>query len=119
MTVLYSLLSSMTSMSSSSSAKFGSDMLTLALQLPLRNTENPENSLITEIFESIFDMRNRLRVHIGLLPLVQPGTTLQLDAGFIDGSSLKQVTINTAEIEDAENKNMMTCENNGISNPSQ
>ena len=97
----------MTSMSSSSSAKLGSDMPTSALPLPLRYTKNPENSPITEFFESIFDMSNRLRVQIGLLPLVQPGTPLQLDAGFIDGSSLKQNTINTAEIEDAENKNMI------------
>jgi len=52
--------------------------------------------------ESVFDKNNRLRAKIGLPPLPQPGTIVQLDAGFIVNSSSEQAFVNTTEIEDGE-----------------
>ena len=77
-----------------------------ALPLPLSGTVNTESVLIIENVESVFDKNTRFRVKIGLLPLAQPGTTLQLDAGFIGGSYPVQSTIiTTSEEQDNETTN--------------
>ena len=78
-----------------------------------------ESVPIIENVESIFDKNNIFRVEIGLPPLAQPGTTLQLDVGLINTQYLEQVTINTTEIDDVEDKYMITFENIDISDPPQ
>ena len=99
-------------MSSSSSAKSGSVMSISALPLPLSGMVNTESVLIIENVESVFDKNTRFRVKIGLLPLAQPGTTLQLDAGFIGGSYPVQSTIvTTAEKQDNESTNKIETNN--------
>ena len=77
-------------------------MTILALPLPLRCTVNTASAPIIENVESVFDKNNMFRIKIGLPLLDQRGTTLQLDAGFINAPSSEQVTINTTEIEDVE-----------------
>ena len=46
-------------------------------------------------------------------PLSQLKTTVHLGLIFIDWSSSEQNIVNTAEIQDVEDKDMMTCEKNG------
>ena len=106
-------------MSSSSSAKSGSVISISTLPLPLSCTVNTESVPIIENVESVFDKNNRFRVKISLLSLAQPGTTLQLDVGLINAPSLEKITINTLEIDDVEDKDMMTFENIDISDPPQ
>ena len=57
--------------------------------------------------ETVHEKNNRLRVKIGLPPLAQPRTKLQLDTGYIGDSYTQQITVNTAEIEDVEDKDMI------------
>ena len=106
-------------MSSSSSAKSGSVISISTLPLPLSCTVNTESVPIIENVESVFDKNNRFRVKISLPSLAQPGTTLQLDVGLINAPSLEKITINTLEIDDVEDKDMMTFENIDISDPPQ
>ena len=53
--------------------------------------------------ETTHEKNNILRVKIGIPPLAQ----LQLDTEYIGDSSTQQITINTVEIEDVEDKNMI------------
>jgi len=71
-----------------------------ALPLPLSCMVNTKSAPIIVNVESAFDKNNRFRVKIGLPPLAQPGTTLQLDTGLINDPPSEQVTINTTEIDD-------------------
>jgi len=78
------------------------------LPLPLSCMVDTESVPIIVNVESVFNKNNRLRVQIGLPPIAQPGVTLQLDAGLINDPSSEQVTINTKEIDDVEDKDMTT-----------
>ena len=85
------------------------------LPLLLNRTVNTECIAITENCESNFKRNNRVRVKIGLPPLIQPGTTLQFDISFIGGSSSGQIIDNTAKIEDVDDKDVMHYEENDTS----
>ena len=54
-------------------------------------------------------------MQIGISLLVQPGIIIHLDAGFIDGPSPEQFTVNTKDMQDVEDKDMITCERNSTS----
>ena len=54
-------------------------------------------------------------MQIGISLLVQPGIIIHLDAGFIDGPSPEQFTVNTKDMQDVEDKDMITCEKNSTS----
>ena len=95
-------------MSSSSSAKSGSVIPISALSLPQSCTVNTESVSIIENFESVFDKNNRFRIKLSIPPFAQSRTTLQLDTGLINVPSLEQVIINTTEIDDVEEKDIMT-----------
>ena len=75
--------------------------------------------MITGNGEFTFERNDRVRVKIGIPLLTQPGTTLQLDTGFIGDLSSEQIIDNTAEIEDIEDKDVIHCEKNDTSNSSQ
>ena len=90
-------------MSSSSSSKSGSIIPISFLPLPLRCTVNTASTPIMENGETTHEKNNILRVKIGIPPLAQ----LQLDTEYIGDSSTQQITINTVEIEDVEDKNMI------------
>ena len=89
------------------------------LPLPLCCTVDMESVPIIVNVESVFNKNNRLRVQIGLPLIAQPGVTLQLDAGLINDPSSEQVTINTKEIDDVEDKDMTTFGNIVIGDPPQ
>ena len=80
------------------------------LPLMLRCTGNMAGVAIIENGESAFERNIRVKVKIGLSLLIQPGITLQLDVGFIGGSSSRQIIDNTVVIEDVENKDVIHCE---------
>ena len=94
-------------------------MLISALPLLLCCTVNTVDIVITGNGEFIFERNDRVRVKIGIPLLTQPGTTLQLDTGFIGDLSSEQIIDNTAEMEDIEDKDVIHCVKNDTSNSSQ
>ena len=78
-----------------------------SLPLPLSCTVNTVSTSIMENGETVHDKNNRIRVKIDIPSLAQHRTTLQLDTGYIGNSSTQQITTNTAEIEDVEDKDMI------------
>ena len=65
--------------------------------------------------ESVFDKNNRLRAKIGLPPLPQPGTIVQLDSDLIVDSST--AIVSTTEKEDVDNNEKTMCTKNDKGRP--
>ena len=80
-----------------------------ALPVPLSCTVNTASAPIMESGESVFEKNNRLRAKIGLPPLSQPGTIVQLDSALIDNSYSEPPIVNTTEKEDVDNNEKSMC----------
>ena len=81
-----------------------------ALPLPLSCTVNTASAPIMENGESVFDKNNRLRAKIGLPPLPQPGTVVQLDSNLIVNAST--AIVSTTEKEDVDDNETTICTKN-------
>ena len=81
-----------------------------ALPLPLSCTVNTASAPIMENGESVFDKNNRLRAKIGLPPLPQPGTVVQLDSDLIVNAST--AIVSTTEKEDVDDNETTMCTKN-------
>ena len=79
----------------------------LALPLLLSCMINTATVPITAIGKTDHENNNNIRVKIGLPPLAEPGTILHLDLEFIGNPSSQQIIVDTAEIEDVEDKGMI------------
>ena len=86
-----------------------------ALPLPLSCTVNTASAPIMENGESVFDKNNRLRAKIGLPPLPQPGTIVQLDSDLIVNAST--AIVNTTEKEDVDDNETKICTKNDKGRP--
>ena len=85
------------------------------LLVPLNCTVNTVSIPNLEHDDTAHERNDRVRVKIGLPPLPQSETTLQLDTVFIRGLSFGQRIDNAVEIEDVEYKVVIYCEKSDIS----
>ena len=84
-----------------------------ALPLPISCTVNMADIAIIENGESVFEKNNRLRAKIGIPPLPQPGTVVQLDSDLIVNASTAIVSTTEKEDVDDNETTMFTKNDKG------